>query len=465
MASCPNVSLIQGGMGLLISMSHLAKSVSTFPGRQALGTVTLTAVDRYLAWILQAGDPSENYRKAFKAFPIPALASRMWKRYFYANDSKGFELLRLPKWSLEPDQELDELGIMAGFCEVFLAKQNHTCPIAVNMLHKVQNSMLPILFGAIIAGVDMVIMGAGIPKELPRVLNELSLCQPTYLTVDAHPSSQVKTFRKDFDSVRYLDGKKLDLNRPAFCAIISSDTLGRYLIRDPLTKPDGFVVEHYTAGGHSAPPRNKLSYGQLDEPDLTKILDFGLPTWLAGGYGHPEKLGEAKKLGFQGVQVGTNFAPCHESNLFDGLKEQIITLVKKDELVVDTTNVSSSGYPFKVVRLAHTLSETDVLNDRIRFCEHGQLTVPISDGKTVQYLCSAEPIGTYLKKGGEVDDTIGKGCLCCGLYATAGFNQVRPNGFVEPPIVTLGDDISGIKLLTQGKNHYSAHEVCKYILG
>ena len=32
----------------------------------------------------------------------------------------------------------------------------------------------------------------------------------------------------------------------------------QYLARDEVTRPDGFVVEAPTAGGHNAPPRGKL---------------------------------------------------------------------------------------------------------------------------------------------------------------------------------------------------------------
>ena len=64
---------------------------------------------------------------------------------------------------------------------------------------------------------------------------------------------------------------------------------------------DGLVVEMKTAGGHNAPPRGKMQlsdegepiYGERDAIDIAKLCELGVPFWLAGGYGHPEKLHEA----------------------------------------------------------------------------------------------------------------------------------------------------------------------------
>ncbi|HHT8911964.1 TPA: hypothetical protein ACT5CG_007306, partial [Burkholderia cenocepacia] len=69
----------------------------------------------------------------------------------------------------------------------------------------------------------------------------------------------------------------------------------------------------YTAGGHSAPPRGRLTlddegqpvYGPKDVADLAAIARLGLPFWLAGGAGSPERVAEALEVGAAGVQSGT----------------------------------------------------------------------------------------------------------------------------------------------------------------
>jgi NAD(P)H-dependent flavin oxidoreductase YrpB (nitropropane dioxygenase family) len=57
--------------------------------------------------------------------------------------------------------------ILANFVEVFLAKEDHAGVVGINLLTKVQMPNLPSLYGAMLAGVDYVIMGAGIPREIP----------------------------------------------------------------------------------------------------------------------------------------------------------------------------------------------------------------------------------------------------------------------------------------------------------
>ncbi len=122
------------------------------------------------------------------------------------------------------------------------------------------------------------------------------------------------------------------LERPYFLAIISSNTLATTMVRRSNGKVDGFVIEGPTAGGHNAPPRGQMVlnekgecvYGERDRVDLEKIRQIGLPFWLAGGYGTPEKIVEALELGAAGVQVGTAFAFCEESGLREDYKSALL---------------------------------------------------------------------------------------------------------------------------------------------
>jgi nitronate monooxygenase len=59
--------------------------------------------------------------------------------------------------------------------------------------------------------------------------------------------------------------------------------------------------------------RGEPVYGDRDRVDLDRMRALGLPFWLAGGYGSPEKLEEALSLGAAGVQVGTAFLLCPEA--------------------------------------------------------------------------------------------------------------------------------------------------------
>ena len=64
-----------------------------------------------------------------------------------------------------------ELCIVSNFVEVFLAKEGHKNPVGINFLEKVQMPHLPSIYGAMLAGVGYVLMGAGIPLHIPGVLD------------------------------------------------------------------------------------------------------------------------------------------------------------------------------------------------------------------------------------------------------------------------------------------------------
>jgi NAD(P)H-dependent flavin oxidoreductase YrpB (nitropropane dioxygenase family) len=65
-------------------------------------------------------------------------------------------------------RELQELCLVANFVEVTLAREGHRHPVGINYLEKIQPPHLPSLYGARLAGVGYVLMGAGIPLKVPE---------------------------------------------------------------------------------------------------------------------------------------------------------------------------------------------------------------------------------------------------------------------------------------------------------
>jgi len=75
------------------------------------------------------------------------------------------------------------------------------------------------------------------------------------------------------------------------------------------------------------------------------------------------------------------------------------------------------------------------------------------------YRCPGEPVETYLKKGGTVEATKNKLCLCNGLLATVGLGQ-RATPVDELPILTAGEGLQEIlAFLPAGESSYSARDV------
>ncbi len=164
-------TIIQGGMGVGVSNWKLAQAVSR---AGQLGVVSGTALDQMLARRLQNGDPDGAMRRGLEAFPFRAMAERVRERYFVAGGkAERTPYLAVPLLAKDMPRELAELCIVSNFVEVFLAREGHGNPVGINYLEKIQAAILPCMYGAMLAGVEYVIMGAGIPLKMPGVLDHL----------------------------------------------------------------------------------------------------------------------------------------------------------------------------------------------------------------------------------------------------------------------------------------------------
>jgi nitronate monooxygenase len=460
-------------MGVAVSGWRLARAVASLG---QLGVVSGTALDVVLARRLQAGDPGGDIRRALRHFPDPEAAADVLARFFVPGgkaDGAGFA--GVPMFVAEPSRRLQVLAAAAGFVEVFLAKEGHDGPVGINFLEKVQLPTPAILYGALLAGVDYVLVGAGIPREIPAVLDSLVAHQPAALPLHVTGAAPGDTFRVRFDpaSVLSFAGAPPPVRRPRFLAIVSSATLAASLARHR-GRVDGFIVEHHVAGGHNAPPRGALvlteagepTYGVRDIVDLSRMRQLGLPFWLAGASATPEGMREARAQGARGIQAGTLFAFCDESGMDASIRSRVLAQVRAGSARVFTDPLASpTGFPFKVLRVEGTLSEQDVYESRTRRCDLGYLREAYrrEDG-TLGYRCPGEPVDEYVRKGGRREDTVGRKCMCNGLLATVGLGQRRA-GAVEPAIVTAGAALPGIaRLLAGGRRTYAAADVVTFLL-
>lgn len=466
--------IIQGGMGAGVSNWVLARAVSRMGH---LGVVSGTALDVIVARRLQSGDPEGHLRRAFAQFPVSGIAQRVLERYFISGGKAPEAPFKAtPMHTVVASVAHQELMVVANFAEVFLAKDGHQGLVGINFLEKIQLPTLPSLYGAMLAGVDYVLMGAGIPREIPGALDRLAHHQDVSLKLHVEGAAPDSEFRNRFDPKRLLTHELPGLKRPKFLAIIASATLAIALVKKATGRIDGFVIEGPTAGGHNAPPRGPLQltaqgepvYGLKDEVDVETIKKLGLPFWLAGSYGDPRKLKEALQVGAAGVQVGTAFAFCEESGIDDEIKSQLLQQVCRGKGEVFTDPLASpAGFPFKVVQLEYSLSESAVYATRPRLCDLGFLrhVYRKADG-SLSYRCPAEPGNLYVNKGGRVEETRSRKCLCNGLLATIGLAQRRRDGYLELPLVTAGDDFTRLAhFLKDGKTSYTAQEVIQYLLG
>ncbi len=508
-----DIKLIQGGMGVYVSNWRLAKAVAMEKPGITAGTISGTALDVVHVRLLQLGDPGGHLRRAYAAFDAQFgvdIGKKICERYFIAGGKSpanrfkygptqtlrtqdGTRSFPAPVKDADPinftlDEDLAELLIVTGFAEVWLAKEGHPGNIFINFLKKVELPLIFAMYGAMLAGVDGIVVGAGNPEGLPGLCSQLAQHQPVTSELSVLYRDSGETFNLFFDPHQIAAGKlaQKPLKCPAFLAIVSLEGLVKALAQSPNQPPDGFIIEHHTAGGHNAAPQGPMKkddlgqpqYSELDEPDLAAIRKEGLPFWLAGGYGSRAGLQKALDAGAAGVQAGSIFALAEELGLSPVYRSAIFKELKKgasDAALVQTSLYSPTGFPFKVVQLEGTLADQSVYADRRKICDLGflkqrGLSKPDADGSRQLFQrCPASPIDDFISKRGLPFNTEGKRCLCNGLLAGVGLGQVGSQSgelAEEPAIITLGNHLDGIRRLSrQGQTVYWAKNTVEDILG
>ena len=455
-------------MGIGVSDWRLARAVSTLG---QLGVVSGTGIDAVLVRRLQDGDLGGHMRRAMEAFPLPRAAEQVLSRYFKPGGREPGEPYRsLPMHQQFVSLAREQLTILASFVEVHLAKEGHRGKVGMNLLTKVALPNPATLYGAMLAGVDAVLMGAGIPRDIPALLDCLAGHSDARLRLEVAGEAAGSSSWFGISPRAHWTSTPPELKRPAFLPIISSHALATLFTRKCPGGAAGFVVEGSNAGGHNAPPRGGMTldargepvYGPRDVPDLEEIRALGLPFWLAGGMDRPNALPEAQAQGAAGIQVGTLFAYCDESGLDAGLKRSVLESAARAAVEIYTDPVASpTGYPFKVVRWDGDTSQ-GVARERV--CDLGYLrSAYATPNGGIGYRCASEPVAAFVAKGGEASETLGRRCLCNALFANIGMPQERGNGLVEAALLTSGDELANIGEFLAGRTSFSAAEVIAHL--
>ena len=199
MASIEKVKLIQGGMAVYVSTWRLARSVAMERVGETAGTVSGTALDVIYARLLQLGDPGGHVRRGLNAFDDTFgtdIGRKICDRYFIAGGkppsahfekrapagrralsgantfpSPGGQATTLYAWiECGQHRNADCCRVCRGLaCEGRTSRQHlHQFPA------QDRAPLIYTLYGAMLAGVDGVAVGAGNPEGLPAVCSQLA---------------------------------------------------------------------------------------------------------------------------------------------------------------------------------------------------------------------------------------------------------------------------------------------------
>ena len=280
-------------MAIYVSTWRLARTVAMERAGETAGTVSGTALDVIYARLLQLGDPGGHVRRALNAFDETFgtdIGRKICDRYFIDGGkppSAHFKTApRRPRHAqsgattfpspagkattlhLGLSADSIEMLIAAGFAEVWLAKEGHRGNIFINFLHKIELPLIYTLYGAMLAGVDGVVVGAGNPEGLPAVCSQLANHEAVTRNLSVLYRDAAEEVALSFDPKQVADGRfaRTPLKRPAFLAIVSLQDLVQGAGESASEAPDGFIIEHHTAGGHNANPVGPLHKDDLGQP-------------------------------------------------------------------------------------------------------------------------------------------------------------------------------------------------------
>ena len=430
--------LIQAGMGAHISCARLANITSRLG---ALGVVSGIGLRTIMVEEVRKGNREVIDTAA--TFPI----SHYFDELMQYAPGGALQDKAVPMDSPDPrHSELPKrLATIGAYIEVMLARKGHDGKVGINVMWKSALTVLPSIYGAMLAGVDALLCGAGVPMELPDIVKRIRHGEDLAYAALMGTGTSVKLRTARDNASRFLARFK----PPWMMPVLSNFAFPRRIMdiwhrENDGARPAAFVLEHHMAGGHNAPPRNRVDFAEQDDINsyFDKVRELGVPVYVAGAFpggGSRDDFLDWISRGAYGLQVGSRFALCEESGLRPDLREAVISANERGVSEVLTAKLlSPTGYPFKYVPLAGTMADPARYAARKRICNRGYLLqatqVQQSDGTTREtYLCPAMPEKQYVSLGGKIEDTVGRVCLCNTLLSTAGYYTDR-----ELPLVTLG---------------------------
>ncbi len=277
-------------------------------------------------------------------------------------------------------------------------------PIAINVMCALVGDYEETIRAAIDGGVDAIVSGAGLPRNLPRI-------QPPGHT--------------------------------ALIPIVSSARALEILLK--LWKgyrPDAVILEGPLAGGHLG-----FKPWEISDPNfaleklLIEVLEVAskygnIPVIVAGGIYTYADIVRFLALGASGVQLGTRFLATHESSATPGYKQAVVSARPEDLIVTaypDIIPASPCGLPFRAIKGSPALQRI-----RVPKCSYGYVLQKGPDGKLS--VCQAMPSNPNCQSFF---------CICNGLLPSVGYGPEELSLYTAGTNAYRVDKIISVKELVR----------------
>ena len=269
-----------------------------------------------------------------------------------------------------------------------------------------------------------------------------------------------ETWAVTIDPVEVLGVELPPLRRPTFLAIVANHVLAQLprprrgdaarRVRHRGTHAQAATTHRRAASSCSTRPGQPV-YGPRDEADTDQVRR-PRPAVLArrAPSARPSKLREAESLGARGIQVGTLFAMSRDSGLPSRPAATLRNALRDGTLQTRTDALASpTGFPFKVAhRRRHALGPVAARGPRPPVCDLGHLRTAFrrEDGE-LDYRCPSEPVRDVRAQGRRRRATSAAASACATRWSRASACRRSARTASELPLVTLGDDLDGARVL------------------
>jgi nitronate monooxygenase len=288
----------------------------------------------------------------------------------------------------------------AAFEEVSLSKASGGFA-GINIMVALVRDYEDSVKGAIDAGADFIISGAGLPLSLPAI----KPAGDTALIPIVSSARALELICKKWERLGY--------------------------------RPDALVLEGPLAGGHLG---FKIDQVELESNKLENLfppvkemaMKYGdIPVIVAGGiYTHADIL-RFLKMGANGVQMGTRFLATEESSASERYKQAVVAAEEEDIIVAHKPG-SPCGLPFRIIKQS-PMYVSAVRRLRPPKCDKGYVLLKDNEGNFTR--CPAK----------ESNESCF--CICNGLLSSAGYNPDK-----EEPLFTVGTNADRVKEIVPVKS-------------
>ncbi|MEW6054372.1 MAG: nitronate monooxygenase [Nitrospirota bacterium] len=336
--------IIQGGMGIGVSLSPLASAVAKEGG---VGIISSAALDRLVSQ--RKGRKVNSYEAAYEEVSL-------------SKASGGFT--------------------------------------GINIMIALARDYEDSVRGALDAGADFIISGAGLPLGLPAIQDP----KDTALIPIVSSARALELICKKWEKLRY--------------------------------RPDAVVLEGPLAGGHLGFKGDQIDLDSnklenLLPPVLDTARKYGdFPVIVAGGIYTNADIVQFLDMGARGVQMGTRFLVTEESSATREYKQAVLD-VQKEDIIIAIDPGSPCGLPFRVIRQSpmYVIAQKKL---RIPKCDKGYVLVKDQEGKFTNCLAKYSNEHHF--------------CICNGLLSSAGYNPDK-----EAPLYTVGTNAYRINAILSVK--------------